>query len=146
MARRAARGRLLRHVRVRARPRRQRRQDGRGQRGLALRAKRQPRPAVAARGPGGPPHGRRRRLPPGERPRRIHGRVGDGIRLLPGLRGRRPIPRARRRHRALPDLLGRAAPGAVCTFIQCNRLQGLSSLKRGASVCADAPLDTQFGQ
>lgn len=62
---------------------------------MAPRAQRDRRPGVAAGGPGGPPRGRRRRLPPGELPRRLHGRLGLGVGLQPVLgRGRAKLHNA----------------------------------------------------
>ena len=74
---------------------------------MALRAQRGARPGVAARGPRDPPHGRRRPLPPRDRPRRPDGRVGLRVGLLAVLGRGRPLPRARRGDGPLQDLLGR---------------------------------------
>ena len=71
------------------------------------------RPGVAARGPSDPPHGRRRPLPPRDRPRRPDGRVGLRIGLLAVLGRGRPLPRARRGDGPLQDLLGRTPADRV---------------------------------
>ena len=74
---------------------------------MALRAQRGARPGVAARGPRDPPHGRRRLLPPRDRPRRPDGRGGLRVGLLAVLGRWRPLPRARRGDGPLQGLLGR---------------------------------------
>ena len=80
---------------------------------MALRAQRGARSGLGPLRPSGPAGGRRRLLPPRDRPRPRHGRVGLGLGLLAVLGRGRPLPRARRGHRPLQDLLGRQAPDRV---------------------------------
>ena len=101
---------------------------------MALRPERDPRPGVAALRAGDPALGRRRHLPPGDRPRPRHGRVGIGLRLLPVLAGRGADLRARRGDRALQDLLGRHAAdrvGGPGRPVGARRV-GLAAVARGA--------------
>ena len=80
---------------------------------MALRAQRDRGPGVAARGPGDPPRGRRRGLPPGDLAGRAHGRLGLRLGLLAVVGRGRPLLRAGRGHRPVQDLLGRRAADRV---------------------------------